>query len=774
MRANSRINAVLAVSMASPLAITPFAAHAQQAAEEAPVQEIVVTAQRRAESVQDIPIAIQAVGGEQLTQAGVQQISQLSALTPSFVFSQTGPEPTLSLRGIGGELAQIAGEPSVSLSLDGVPLLRQQYFLGAFFDVERVEVLRGPQGTIAGRSSTGGAVNIVTRRPTWSTEGEVWATYGNLDTINIGAFASGPVIDGKLAAHFAVEHRHQDGYVKSTVTGQRYGGKDDILARASLLANIGEGSELLLSGDYYKSNDNSPAYVGLGIASPGVTAVIDPPGFGSVSYFDPESGRAAIAGLGPNERELFTAKNYGFNLQGSFELGADTTLKTVTGYRKLEGNQRYESIRSAILINPIYTPYRQDQFSQEISLTSSIGPDFDWLLGGQYLDEDASEDTSTIYLSGLAGPVFAPPIGTTLTVYDRIRLRSYAVFGQAQWRFAPSWQLTLGGRYTRDRKIYSGDLAIPAETPAIPGITIDRRDSWSSFTPRAALDWKPGNDVTVYASVAKGFKAGGFGTAGQLIPGFASFAPETVWNYEVGIKSQWFDRALTANVTGFWADYKNLQFPFFIAPATVIRNAGKARVRGIEAELAAHPATGLDLAFNATYLDAEYLDFVAADPSRPPTSIFGTPVPGVAQTAAQLAGNSLPKAPKISLTANATYRVAVGGDRAIVLHGDMKYQSKIHFSPFENSYESQGGYAIVNLRATFEANEHLSLSLFGRNIFDRNYFVSRVALGSNLAGIDPRLPADVNNPLAQVVPASTGIGIAGEPATYGATLSFKF
>lgn len=768
----SYMRAALATSIAASTAFISSTALAQAAA--AANDEIVVTAQRRAENVQDIPIAIQAIGGAQLIQAGVKQISQLSTLTPSFVFSQAGPEPTITLRGIGGELVQIAGEPSVSIALDGAPLLRQQYFLGAFFDVERIEVLRGPQGTIAGRNATGGAVNIISRKPAWNTEGEVNVSYGNYDALNVSMYASGPIIADKLAAHFAVERRDQDGFIKSTINGQRYGGKDDMLARASLLARPSEGIELLLSGDYYHSEDNSPPIVSMGIGSPGVVAVIDPLGFGSVSYFDPDSKRAAIAGLGPNAKEVFTAESYGVNLQGSFELGENTTLKTVTAYRRLEGNQRYESARSDTVIDPIYTPYYQRQFTQEVTLTSSIGENVDWLLGGQYIDETARENTSVIYFFGLAGPAFFPPIGFNLTVYDQIKLRSYAAFGQIQWRFAPTFQLTLGGRYTKDRKIYRGDLGVPAEAPPIPGITINQRESWSAFTPRVALDWKPNSDVTVYASASRGFKAGGFGTAGQLIPGFGPFKPETVWNYEAGVKTSLFDRLLTANLTGFWADYKNLQFPFFIAPATIIRNAGKARVKGIELELGFHPVQGFDLGFNATYLDAKYRDFVAADPSRPATSIFGTPVPGVSQGPTQRAGNSLSKAPKYSATANASYRFNLSGSSAIILYGDVRYQSKVYFSPFKNDYESQKGYALVNLRATFEANEHLSVAIFGRNVFDKNYYLARTSLGSNLPGIDPRLPVVPGNPLGQVVASSTNIAAVGEPAMYGVTLGYKF
>jgi len=776
---NIRFNTMLLASVAVTALGMPITALAQAtsdsvAPDTAGPEEIIVTAQRRAENVQSIPIAIQAVGGAQLAQAGVKQISQLATLTPSFVFAQSGPEPTITLRGIGGELVQIAGEPSVSLSLDGVPLLRQQYFLGAFFDVDRVEVLRGPQGTISGRNATGGAVNIISRRPTWDTEGEITGTYGNYDTRNLTMYASGPIIADKLAAHFAVERRDQDGFVRSTINDQRYGGKDDILARASLLARPADGIELLLSGDYYNSEDNSPPYVSMGIGSPGVVAVIDPPGFGSVSYYDPDSLRAAIAGLGPNQRETFTARSHGVNFQTSFELGDVTTLKTVTGYRRLEGNQRYESVRSDTVIDPIYTPYNQRQFTQEISLTSSIGENIDWLLGGQYIDERANQSTSVIYFAGLAGPVFYPPLGFNLTVYDQIKLRSYAAFGQVQWRFLPKLQLTLGGRYTHDRKVYSGDLGVPAETPPIPGITINQRAVFSAFTPRAALDWKPNRDLLIYASASRGFKAGGFGTAGQLIPGFAPFKPETVWNYEAGIKTQLLDRLLTANLTGFWADYRNLQFPFFVAPATIIRNAGKARVRGIEFELGVYPARGFDLGFSATYLNAEYLDFLAADPSRPATSIFGTPVPGVDQGPVQSAGNSLPKAPKISLSANASYRFEFGTGQAIVLYGNAKYQSKIFFSPFENDYESQAGYTLVNLRATFEATENLSLSVFGRNVFDKNYFVGRVSQGSNLPGIDPRLPVVVGNPLGQVVASSTNIAVLGEPTMYGVTVGLKF
>ncbi|MDO9441185.1 MAG: TonB-dependent receptor, partial [Beijerinckiaceae bacterium] len=561
--------------------------------EQAAPGDIIVTAQRRSQSIQNIPLAIQAVEGDTLISAGVLQVSQLSTVSPSFVYSASGGEPTIGLRGIGGELSQIAAEPSVSLSLDGVPLLRQQYFLGSFFDVERVEVLRGPQGTIAGRNATGGAVNIITRKPTERLEGGLDATYGNFGTFNIGMWASGPVVADTLAAHFAIERRKSDGYVTSSITGERLGGHDDILARVALLAKPAEGIELLLSGDYFNSQDNSPAYVGLGLYDPeNVAAVIDPPGFGSAPAYDRDTRRAEIAGL-PGERELFTQRSQGVNLQGSFELGAGTMLKTITGYRELKGDQRYESVRGPVPINPIYTPYAQHQFSQEATLTSSFGDAVDILIGGQYLDETARQQTSVIYLRGLASPDFAGAAAVDLTAHDQIKLRSIAAFGQMEWRLAPTLQLTVGGRYTSDRKTYRGQLSIPAQTPPLPppfGPDIRQRATFNKFTPRIALDWKPSDRVTAYASWSQGFKAGGFGTAGALTPGFGPFEPETVNNYELGLKTNSFDRRLTANLTGFWADYKNLQYPFYVAPATIITNAGKARVRGVELELGYHPS----------------------------------------------------------------------------------------------------------------------------------------------------------------------------------------
>jgi iron complex outermembrane receptor protein len=744
---------------------------ADEAATDNGLPEILVTAQRRAESVQSIPLAIQAVQGPVLAQAGVQTFAQLAQIAPSFNISQAGINPLIGLRGISGEIGQIAGEPSVSLSVDGVPLLRQQYLLGAFFDVDRVEVLRGPQGTIAGRNATGGAVNIISKRPTHEFEGSIDATYGNYDTQEFNLSASGGVTD-TVAVRFAIGTRDRDGFVRSTLNSARLGGVEERKARASILLSPSDRVEILASADYYRNGDAFTPYINLGLYDPAlignVPATIfgfpngaDAQGnpFGSVSYYDPDSHRAAIGTPIAND----TLRSYGFSLQGKVELNDTTELKSITGYRRLTADfGPYDSVTSPAHIGDIVENTRQHQFSQELTLTSSLGDNIDILIGGQYLREKASEQTDVIYYEGLAGLA-----GFNASSYDTIRLRSLAAFGQVEWRFVPKLQLTLGARYTSDKKKYLGQVSFPADTAPIPALNQVASDSWKSFTPRVALDFKPTDDITAYASVSKGFKAGGFGTAGGLLGAPQPFSPETVWNYEAGIKTRWFDRTLTLNLTGFWADYKDLQYAFYLNGATLVRNAGKARVRGGELEIGVHPNRALNFGFNATYLDAEFRQFCAADPGLPllPTNCVDSNTGFAGQ---DQAGNRLVRAPKWSFTTNLSYQFDLGDDMSLTLRGDYAYQSKVSFAAFNFPSTRQEGYGLFNARAILGLmNDSLQFTVFARNLFDKHYYTSKTTLGTNLAAFDPRAGG-------ALVPAATLAGVVGEPRTYGVTLGYKF
>ena len=726
----------------------------------AELEEITVTAQRREERTTDIPMAIAAVSGASLANSGVTTIASLQQVAPSFQIASAGGDPIIAMRGIGTVVNQIAGEASVSVSEDGVPFARQQYLLGAFLDVDRVEVLRGPQGTISGRNATGGAINIISRRPTDKFEGTIDVTGGNYHARDVTGFFSGPLLGDKLMARIAFDHDDRDGWLKDTVTGRRYADEHKTMARASFLTKPTDAFEGLLTLEYYSNRSVGFPFVSLGPQSP-----VNPttgPVFGTVFPTVPgpyvESDQHTFQ-MAEATDQYFRQKMRAATLQMKWDIAPLTSLKSVSGYRKFDIGWQYESARIPESENTIIEPFHQHQLSQEFTLTSAVGDNFDWLIGGIYLFDHAEVTTGVIYIGGpLAGQV-------NLSFHDTQILKSGAGYTQIRWRFAPKWQLTVGDRYTKDKKDWMEQLSFPALAP--PTVRIPASRSWSASTPRVAVDFKPQDNVTVYASFSRGFKAGGFSDGAALGPlGVNPFEPETVKNYEVGAKTRWLENRLAANMAAFWADYKDLQQVVFVAPSPRTENATSARVKGVELELNSRPTDRIELGLSTTWLDPRYGTYFSLNPGRPD-------IVDINQS-----GKQLTTAPKFSAAANASYEFYLGTGR-LTLRADYSWQSKVFFTQFNENILSQNSYGLLNLRATLtSADEHWRVSAWATNVADKSYlsggssngnqFLYLVAPNIATAGF-PLLP----NGLGLMLGANAA-GVLGNPRMYGITLGYSF
>lgn len=735
------------------------AAHAQATSGDS--DEIVVTAQRREEHLMEIPLAVQAIGGEALQDAGVVTLQGLQQVTPTFTVALIAGDPVIAMRGIGGEVNQIGGEPSIAVSVDGVPFARQQYFLNAFFDVDRVEVLRGPQGTINGRNSTGGAVNIVSRGPTDDFEAGIDVTAGNYNAISTDSYISGPLIGDQLLGRLAIRTNKRDGFMENTDPNGTpdSGDVDEVMARGSLLLRPADYVSFQLTLDSYSNDINGAPLANMGLQMPqSVWTVFAPLGFPSGPTGDLDDLKYET----DTNDNYFRQDVFGGAFRSTWDFGPNTTLTTITGYREFDIDWKYEPDVTSFSIVDIKEPFDQHQISQEVTLTSAIGENFDWLIGGLYLKDNASIVTDVLYTGGLQ-------VGTgfeAVIFQDDQELESESAYAQARWRFVPGWQLTLGGRYTRDEKHWTEVASIPNASLAF---AFSGEDSWNAFTPRAALDYRPNDDMTLYVSASRGFKAGGFGSGGGLATGGANtFEPEYVWNYEAGMKSRWLDNRLQANVTVFHADYTDLQVPFYIPPATRIVNAASATIEGVELEFVVRPTDALQIGLNATYLDASYDEFCATNPGRPDLAFPGVPAGCPATTPAgahNLEGNQMPRAPDWSLTANAAYAIHLSDGASVTLRADYQWQSQVYFTPFEEENLSQDDYGLLNLRATYETSDRRwQVSAFGRNVTDERYFNNLTSLGINLGVTDG----------TNIYPGATVLGTVGEPQMYGVSVGYHY
>ena len=714
---------VLAVAVAS----ATLDLHAQV------LEEVVVTAQHREESLQDVPIAITAIGAEDIRTADVSDINSISLRTPGFSMGAFNPaQPQLFIRGIGSNADGAGEDQSVVVFLDGVYLGRTAGQAFDLFDLERLEVLRGPQGTLYGKNAAGGAINIITTKPSEEFEGGFELSGGDMGYFGVRGMLSGPLGD-RMAGKISFSHKERDGYVESIVADI-----DDLNSyntdgvRAQLLARPADTLELLLSVDASKDRRDAPGRsIGDGLALGNL-----------VDTYPPE--------LQPDFYENLQDKlphsdtdTAGISLQADWDLGPGT-FTSITAYRTADADVFDPQPPVAFEYFPIVTVdnfFKEDgdQFSQEIRFASQASDSLFWQAGLYYLNEQVDRDE---FFDGIIGaPLGGAPTGTTLPRggnYQTNETESMGAFGQLTWSFGDNWDLTLGGRYTTESKDATNrSLANGVNILEVFDIKAD--ESWDAFTPKVAVNYYLG-DTTLYATASTGFKSGGFqGSAPTELAAVTPFDEENVTNYEAGIKGMLLDSSLRFNATVFYTQYEDLQVliqtvgPGGVPGPNLTQNAGEAESSGFELEMQWQLGSYFQLAGTYAYLDTEY------------TQLDGNLKP--------FEGNRLRNAPKNagSLSLIFDYPLAGGGiigARADYTHKDKAYQD------LENREEGAiSSYDVTNLRASYTAEDQ-SWELAGwvKNVFDEEYMLHNYTINPGVAPM--------------VLPAA--------PRTVGATLTYWF
>lgn len=724
---------------------TAVVAQDVNATEASGVQPIVVTARRREESLQDTPISITALTADDLNSRSLTSLNDIGNFVPNVSMtagasgSGGGNNLSVYIRGLGQNDFLFTVDPAVGVYVDGVYYPRSLGSTLDLLDVERVEVLRGPQGTLFGKNTIGGAVSVTSVAPSGDTGGYVEGTYGSYDRIDVRGAIETSLVDDILAARVSFSSRDRDGFGtrRDFFTGEvvdHPGDENQSAARLALRWTPASAITIDLTADYSRWRQQSVPEVLLSFdQSASIVAqlwnifVADPVPI-STAFISPDPYTSF--GTGPNENTLDA---WGVAGTIEWELADNLTMKSITAYREMSATFGRDGDGGPVDYIATFNDQRQHQFSQEIQL---LGTAFDdrltWVFGGFYFDEFGRDTNDVTLASGLfgafealLGPIDGSPLATPTApggpgnpinvaldldfdIFNEIEIDSYAVFGQATFGITDALNITVGGRYSHERKEYTLEHVRTASgVPIIPLTNVS--DSWDSFTPMASLDYRFSPALLVYGSVSRGFKSGGFNgrpTVSNTPP--VPFDPEEVTAYEIGFKSDLFDRRLRFNTAFYYNDYTDIQLSRVNANSAGVLildlgNAGDARVTGFEVELQAQPTNNLTLTGALGYTDFDY------------TSL----APGVTDITLQ---TRPPLVSRWTANASAAYTIPVSGSSSLTLRGDVSYRSQAFLESSNLPGLSQDAYALVNARISYENSDSgLELAVFVTNLTDKVY-----------------------------------------------------
>ena len=559
----------------------------------AAVEDIVVTAQRREQRLQDVPLAVSAFSMESLEDGKVESLLNLDGKVPNVVLVPVGAYPFASafyIRGLGYADVESSFEPSVGVELDGVYLSRNVGAVQDFFDIGGVTILRGPQGTLYGRNTIGGVVSVQSRRPSFDFGARTQATFGSNGRQELRAGVEGALIEDQLAGKFSFLTKTYDGYIKN-YDGRDMGAQDVTSMRGALLWTPTASFDATLIVDYTKDKGTGTAFENASLPS----MVL--PGFGEPADTD---GDPFLSHVGD---DIFSdLEALGVTLNANWDLGP-VKLTSITGYRKTDTEVLSDFDGTPTPFMTVHRDETHDQFSQELRLASNTHGPLTYVVGAYYMTQEY--DIST----GQFGTVFGSPTAGS-TIYTQQKADSWAVFGQADYEVLPGLTVTAGGRYSKEEKTFTTQpLFYPnAET---------FEASFDDFSPKVGVSYKWSDTLMTYAQYSRGFRAGGFnGRAGSFLA-VGPYDSETVDSYEVGVKSDLFDRRLRLNAAVFTSDYQDMQqsvqqlIPGTLINQTLVANVGAATISGFEAEATALLTDVFTISASVGYLDASYDEFMA-------------------------------------------------------------------------------------------------------------------------------------------------------------------
>ena len=650
------------------------------------LQKTTVTAARTGDrDVQDVPMAISVMRGTDLQRVNAHTVEDMAGRAPSVTFSQNTGFSQLTIRGIGTNVVFAGSDPSSAMYVDGVYIARPAAQLSDFVGLDRVEVMRGPQGTLYGRNVVGGALSVITADPGSRLAWSARTVIGNVKTLRVEAGVGGPVIQDRLLASGTILRGFKQGAVRDlNHDGQRLGGEDVTAARGKLMFLFSPRADLLVSGDVTHQDPTPLVYAKVLAVKPGFT-IDNPPDLHDV--------RTSLLAQSRNVQG-------GGSARFTMRLGQDLTLASLTAFRALDYDVLVDGDITELELTQSHVTEHHHQFSEEVTITQRRDR-LQWIAGAFLFSEDDRQPTF-VRLGGLQRENRLNP---------EINATSRALFGQATFGFTPRFSATAGVRYSHEAKDITNSgggysYATP-ETP-VPGTSYAYTDriERGAWTPKFAVETRPHARVLAYASATRGFKTGGFNLTSTTVG--RGYAPEWAWSYEGGVKTTTAGGRARVNLAAFHTDYSDLQVQTAIAPGVIdISNAAAATIRGVELETEARIAPALHAGGHLSWLDATYDQYIAV---------------GVGGVIGDVAGRRLTNAPEWSGRAWLEWTAAAGGRGVFTLRAETRWQSTVYFTPFNDTIQRQRAYGVLDAAAEFQpARGCCVMSVFGRNLTGEDY-----------------------------------------------------
>ena len=695
------------------------------------LSEIIVTAQRREQRLQDVGTSVTAFDNTALQQLGLKNVTDVAGQVPGLQYNQYGATVTIyNLRGVSQNDFSDHQEAPVAVYADDAYIASTGALAGSLYDLQRVEVLRGPQGTLFGRNATGGLIQYVSAPPTDHPEGYLQITGGNFGTIESEGAVSGPLTD-TLSARLSFSTANHDGYITNRI-GSDVNDQKQYAARLQLRLKLGDNDEIRLKLHALNNDHEIAGNYSWAAAIPDANGrgMFAPPG-------TPDLGGYVNTSTSPfnqaeNREGLFNRTVWGANLRGTFHLPGDITLVSVTDYLKMQKRYGEDSDMSPNFIFNYDTGQHYQQFSQELRLNGAVGHSFRWIAGVYYLNYFMRNFEYT-HLPDFIGEF---PVGDGHADLA-LNTSSPAVFGQVEYDLTDHFTGILGARYTADDKAYTYNyicVMCPQTLNYSPATFPSAAKNYNIPTGKIELDYKPVHDMLIYGSVNRGAKGGGWSapSSGAVDPEALPYRQEKLTSYEVGFKSTFLDGAARLNGALFYYDYRDYQ-GFFLDVATQVVQNIDAKVKGGELEFAVVPMHGLNLQLGVSHLETD-----AYDVPTPTGDRFTT---------------YLPQAPRWSFNAVAHYQWPMLGGQMSV-EADAKWNGRQYLELVNNPDDLEPGYMLTNARVGFMTGDgHWNFTAYVNNLADRYYRIYNLDI-SGFLGIDQ--------------------SVYGPPRTFGATFRYQW
>ncbi|WP_394729374.1 TonB-dependent receptor [Altererythrobacter sp. GH1-8] len=685
---------------------------------------IVVTAQRRAGDLQQVPVAVTALDSESLDRRQIGNIEDVFSEVPGLIGSNNVGQSTavtFFLRGVGNTESIVTVDPAVGVYVDDIYIARQGVNNFGFYDVERIEVLRGPQGTLYGRNSSAGAVKVVTKDPSFDFEANGTLGYGNYNHFLARGSFSGPIIDDKLAFRINLMTENHDGYSYNETLDKNVNDMNFFGARGALLFEPSETFSIQLTADYMEDNSNS-VYPSNLASLPG------------------EASSDSLFRIFSDTEQGNLGKTWGMGLTATWEIGS-ATLKSISGYRETQQVYNLDLSDSVTPIYELFTDNDSDQWSQEFNISGAAG-DFEYTGGIYYFREDSTSYLGNEFNLRVPSGVADPPFVIIPTIYNEQYIQtdstSYAIYGELTYNFTDRLSAFAGARYTWEKKDFATQFFVGG-TPAgfdaegqvlafdnddLIALNIPVELDFEEFTPRVGLRFEANDDLNLYASWSRGFKSGGwlarlvFPTPNQVSP----FPPEIVDSYETGLKAELFGNSVRTNIAAFYTDFTDLFNTFTNVNGGFSGTTTDAEIYGIEFEGTWRIVSWLDAFANFAWMEGNYKGDIPAG-------------------LAAVLGDELQRLPttqgKVGMSA---YYPLDGDAGTIKANFDYSFIGK-HYTAITNAPISETKYQIANASIGWErADERFGVTLSCRNCFDEEYFHSLLDFSG--LGFAPAYPGE--------------------------------